>query len=146
MLLLSFTFYIIVAIFKKNFRKYILELSPTIDENGGLNWKITFAYLLAWITTALIIFKGVKVIGKVATLTATIPYIIILILFVRSVTLDGAIIGLNFYILEPDFNTIWDFSVCLIFQIFFNKKCIFSHGELRQHMYHIVYQSVLVEL
>ena len=71
---------------------------------GGINWPVFIALSIAWILTALAISKGVKLIGKLAYFTATVPYIIIGILFVRSVTLDGAHIGLNYYLLDVDFN------------------------------------------
>ncbi|KAI1722524.1 sodium:neurotransmitter symporter family domain-containing protein [Ditylenchus destructor] len=92
------------------FENYVLERSPTIDSFGGLNPKLLLTYFLAWVITALVLFRGVKWIGKVAYFTATAPYIIIAILFVRSVTLDGAIEGMNFYLLKPDFSTLWDLA------------------------------------
>lgn len=97
--------------FQNHYRNYVLEKTPTVDTLGGLNLKVVAAYFVAWLTTALILFRGVKVIGRVATITATVPYFIIAVLFVRSVTLEGAYTGLRFYLLEPDFSTIWDFAV-----------------------------------
>uniref|UniRef100_A0A915E5U1 Sodium-and chloride-dependent glycine transporter 2 n=1 Tax=Ditylenchus dipsaci TaxID=166011 RepID=A0A915E5U1_9BILA len=89
---------------------YVLERAPSIDSFGGLNPKLVLTYFLAWSITALVLFKGVKLIGKVAYFTATVPYIIIAVLFVRGVTLDGAVNGLNFYLLKPDFSTVWNLS------------------------------------
>lgn len=43
-------------------------------------------------------------------------YIIIGILFVRAVTLDGADLGIKYYLLEPDFSRILKIEVCLLLQ------------------------------
>lgn len=43
-----------------------------------------------------------------------------MILFIRSVTLDGAMEGLKYYLLEPDFSTVWDPAVSGIW------KCIYG--------------------
>lgn len=71
---------------------------------------------MAWVITGLVLCKGVKLIGKVAFVTATVPYVIIAILFARSVTLEGAIVGMDFYILKPDLSAVWNPAVgqCLL--------------------------------
>lgn len=84
-----------------------------MDELGGMNWKVLIALALAWLITALVLLKGVKMIGRAAIVTATVPYVIIVILFVRSVTLDGARRGLDFYLLNPEFSAIFEPTVSL---------------------------------
>uniref|UniRef100_A0A914Y032 Uncharacterized protein n=1 Tax=Panagrolaimus superbus TaxID=310955 RepID=A0A914Y032_9BILA len=75
---------------------------------GGINYKILVCYAIAWIITAICLRKGVKLVGKLAYFTATVPYAIIAILFVRSITLDGAKTGMDYFILKPDFSRIFD--------------------------------------
>jgi cytosine/uracil/thiamine/allantoin permease len=45
-------------------RNYVLEKTPTMDELGGLNLKVVVALAVAWILTALVLVKGVKMMGK----------------------------------------------------------------------------------
>uniref|UniRef100_A0A183C9Y5 Transporter n=1 Tax=Globodera pallida TaxID=36090 RepID=A0A183C9Y5_GLOPA len=89
------------------FENYVLEKTQTMDSFGGLNMKMVIALGLAWLITVLVLIRGVEVMGKIAWLTGTTPYIIIVILFVRAVTLDGAEIGLDYYLLKPDVSAIF---------------------------------------
>uniref|UniRef100_A0A914Z7V8 Uncharacterized protein n=1 Tax=Panagrolaimus superbus TaxID=310955 RepID=A0A914Z7V8_9BILA len=90
------------------FENWILQKSDRIENLDGINWPVFGALIFVWILTALALSKGVKLIGKLAYFTATIPYIIIAILFVRSVTLPGAKQGLDFYLLKIDISKIYD--------------------------------------
>ncbi|CAD5211790.1 unnamed protein product [Bursaphelenchus xylophilus] len=90
------------------FERYVLEKTPTMDSFGGFNFKVVVALAIAWILTALVLLKGVKMMGKIAPYSATIPYVIIVMLFIRGVTLDGAKIGMDYYILKPNMTVIYD--------------------------------------
>ncbi|KAL3113099.1 hypothetical protein niasHT_010862 [Heterodera trifolii] len=65
------------------FENYVLEKAPTMDSFGGLNLKMVIALGFAWLITVLVLIRGVEVMGKIAWLTGTTPYIIIVILFIR---------------------------------------------------------------
>lgn len=65
-------------------RNYVLEKVQTIDTFGGLNFKLVAAYFLAWATTALVLFRGVKLMGVVAYFTATVPYVSGIYLYLTS--------------------------------------------------------------
>lgn len=68
---------------------------------------------------------------KIAWLTGTTPYIIIIILFIRGVTLDGAKIGLDYYLLKPKLSVIWQPEVSKESKT--NPFELFRHGELLPH-------------
>uniref|UniRef100_A0A915LC92 RING-type domain-containing protein n=1 Tax=Meloidogyne javanica TaxID=6303 RepID=A0A915LC92_MELJA len=87
------------------FENYVLEKTLKLDQFGGINLKVALALAIAWTLTGLVLVKGVKMMGKISYFTATIPYVIIVILFIRGITLDGASIGLDYYIFHPDFST-----------------------------------------
>lgn len=42
-----------------------LNITSTIDDTGGLNWKMTLSLLVAWILVCLAVIKGIQSSGKV---------------------------------------------------------------------------------
>ncbi|XP_035824707.1 sodium- and chloride-dependent GABA transporter 2 [Aplysia californica] len=81
----------------------VLELSPGFEHLNGLPWHTSLALAVSILVTTLGIIKGVKSVGKVVYVTATLPYILITILIIKGATLDGAGDGVLFY-LKPDFS------------------------------------------
>ncbi|XP_064858558.1 solute carrier family 6 member 22, tandem duplicate 2 [Oncorhynchus nerka] len=79
----------------------ILGLSGGIEEIGSVRWDLALCLLLSWIICYFCVWKGVKSTGKVVYFTATFPYVMLLVLLVRGLTLPGAIDGIKFY-LYPD--------------------------------------------
>ena len=88
---------------------------------GGINLQIVFALLFIWTSIYLILYKGVRSIGKVVAITVPLPTALLIILAIRGVTLPGAMDGLSFY-LTPDFAGLASPSVWLAAyaQIFFS--------------------------
>ncbi|XP_073809157.1 solute carrier family 6 member 22, tandem duplicate 2 isoform X5 [Danio rerio] len=79
----------------------ILGLSGGIEQIGNVRWDLALCLLLAWIICYFCVWKGVKSTGKVVYFTATFPYLMLIVLLVRGLTLPGAINGITFY-LYPD--------------------------------------------
>uniref|UniRef100_A0AAX7W7R3 Transporter n=1 Tax=Astatotilapia calliptera TaxID=8154 RepID=A0AAX7W7R3_ASTCA len=79
----------------------VLGISQGIEEIGSLRWDLALCLLLAWIICYFCVWKGVKSTGKVVYFTATFPYVMLVVLLARGLTLPGAINGLAFY-LYPD--------------------------------------------
>ncbi|XP_028430646.1 sodium- and chloride-dependent GABA transporter 2 isoform X1 [Perca flavescens] len=79
----------------------VLGISQGIEEIGSLRWELVLCLLLAWILCYFCVWKGVRSTGKVVYFTATFPYLMLVVLLARGLTLPGAIDGIAFY-LYPD--------------------------------------------
>ncbi|XP_053724373.1 sodium- and chloride-dependent neutral and basic amino acid transporter B(0+)-like isoform X1 [Synchiropus splendidus] len=75
-----------------------LQRSSSLDETGPVVWHLALCLLLSTVICAAALIKGIKSSGKVVYFTATFPYVVILILLIRGVTLEGARDGIEFYI------------------------------------------------
>ncbi|MCP4711045.1 MAG: sodium-dependent transporter [Planctomycetes bacterium] len=94
---------------------------------GGMRWPIVASLATIWVIMYLCIFKGVEVIGKVVLLIVPIPWLMLVILVIRGVTLDGATQGLEYY-LEPNWSylsraTVWRDAFA---QVFFSVTIAFG--------------------
>ncbi|GAB0092016.1 Transporter [Sergentomyia squamirostris] len=92
------------------FKYYVLGLSTGIDKTGNIKLSLAICLLVAWIIVFLCLCKGVQSSGKVVYFTALFPYVVLVILFIRGVTLPGASTGILFY-LTPDWTQLWNAQV-----------------------------------
>ncbi|XP_049931093.1 sodium- and chloride-dependent GABA transporter 2-like [Epinephelus moara] len=82
-------------------RRRVLGLSGGIEEMGSIRWDLAGYLLLSWIICYFCLWKGVKTSGKVVYVTAIFPYMMLIVLLIRGLTLPGAVDGIRFY-LFPD--------------------------------------------
>ncbi|KAK0154984.1 Sodium- and chloride-dependent GABA transporter 2 [Merluccius polli] len=79
----------------------VLNITGSPHEIGNIRWELALCLLLSWIICYFCIWKGVQSTGKVVYFTAIFPYVMLVVLLVRGLTLPGAINGIKFY-LYPD--------------------------------------------
>jgi len=99
----------------------VLNESDGIENMGSPQWWLVLCLLAAWIVIFLCLIKGIKSSGRVVYFTATFPYVILVILLIRAVTLPGAYDGIKFYMV-PDWSRLSDIKVWegAAVQIFFS--------------------------
>ncbi|XP_060084631.1 sodium-dependent dopamine transporter-like [Ylistrum balloti] len=99
----------------------ILGISPGIDQVGGPQWHLVVTIFLAAVITFLCVVRGVRSAGKVAYVTAILPYFLLLVLLIRSLTLEGSLEGVIYFI-KPDFSKLLNFQVWFeaALQVFFS--------------------------
>ncbi len=98
----------------------VLQISSGPGELGGFSYPVLIGVVVTWILIYFILRKGTESVGKVVWFTVTAPVILLLILIVRSVTLPGALAGINYY-LQPDFSKLLNYQVWIdaYSQVFF---------------------------
>ncbi|XP_061869532.1 sodium-dependent neutral amino acid transporter SLC6A17 isoform X2 [Colius striatus] len=71
-----------------------LDISSSISESGGLNWKMTVCLLVAWSLVGLAMIKGIQSSGKVMYFSSLFPYVVLVCFLVRGLLLRGAVDGI----------------------------------------------------
>uniref|UniRef100_A0A914WCA1 Transporter n=1 Tax=Plectus sambesii TaxID=2011161 RepID=A0A914WCA1_9BILA len=78
----------------------------THAELGPLQGQIVLALAVAWILTFFCVSNGIGSIGWAVYFTTTVPYLLLIILLFRGLSLDGASDGVHFF-WKPDLEQIW---------------------------------------
>lgn len=98
------------------FSNKVLQITSGLEVLGKFRWELVACLIVAWILVYFSIWKSIKSSGKVIYITATLPYIIILAFLVRSVTLEGADIGLS-YLFNPQWELLGDAKVGFLLEL-----------------------------
>lgn len=98
-----------------------IEKSDGIGDLGNVKWAIALCLLAVFLLVYFSLWKGIKSSGKVVWITATLPYVVLLILLIRGVTLPGSMIGIKYY-LTPRWEKLLEAGVWIdaAAQIFFS--------------------------
>jgi len=83
-----------------------LQQSKSIEDFEAINPALFVLYIASLFLCHYIIKNGVKTSGKIIAVTATSPFILLLILFFRGIFLEGASEGFS-YLFEPKMEKLW---------------------------------------
>ena len=94
---------------------------------GDFQWHIFGMLFGAWVLMYFCIFRGVKLVGKIVWITVPLPFLVLVVLTVRGLTLPGSMEGLVYY-LDPTWSelakpTTWRFAFG---QVFFSLSLAFG--------------------
>ncbi|GFO08625.1 sodium- and chloride-dependent gaba transporter ine-like [Plakobranchus ocellatus] len=92
------------------FIENVLQKSSGIEEQGSVRWELLLILLMCWVIVYFCIWKGPKSTGKVVYFTATFPYLVLVILLGRGITLPGSDDGIEFFI-KPRWELLLDAKV-----------------------------------
>ncbi|XP_076624730.1 sodium-dependent nutrient amino acid transporter 1 isoform X2 [Colletes latitarsis] len=109
------------------FRKVVLNEAGIDEGLGEPSWKLVVALFVSWVCVFIVISNGVKSTGKAAYFLALFPYVIMITLLVRAVTLEGSVDGIIF-LFTPTWEKIFDPSVwySAVTQSFFSLGVCFG--------------------
>ncbi|XP_072290905.1 sodium-dependent neutral amino acid transporter B(0)AT2 [Eucyclogobius newberryi] len=72
-----------------------LDISDSVSESGGLNWRMTLCLLAAWTMVCLAMIKGIQSSGKVMYFSSLFPYLVLICFLVRALLLKGSVDGIK---------------------------------------------------
>jgi len=92
---------------------HVLKLLP-MEADGSMDivWQCVIVLIISWTIVFFALIRGIKSSGKVVWFSALFPYAVLIILFVRGITLPGAYDGISYYIgSASDFSKLSDPNV-----------------------------------
>jgi SNF family Na+-dependent transporter len=114
----------------------VLHQSASISEFEAISPSLFFLYIASLLICHYIIKNGVKTSGKIVAMTATSPFVFLLILLIRGLFLEGASEGLA-YLFEPKWGKLWtseiwiDAMVQVFYQLSVGIGTIYSIASMK---------------
>ncbi|KAM8712006.1 hypothetical protein ACLKA7_012512 [Drosophila subpalustris] len=110
------------------FTRTVLREPVSLEDGlGAPSWEMVMCLLATWVIIAITLFKGIRSSGKASYFLALFPYVIMLILLVRAVTLPGAWQGIAYFV-KPQWDQLLNPHVwyAAITQMFFSLAICFG--------------------
>lgn len=136
---------------KSFFFNNILNVSSWVDNIGHISKYVLIWTIIVWILIYLFTFKSTKSVGKVVLFTATLPFLTLLILAIRGITLPWAFEGLK-YLFTFDVSKFLSFETwkAAASQIFFTLSLamgiMIAYWALKKPDSEIVKSTIIVAL
>ncbi|XP_032590911.1 sodium-dependent nutrient amino acid transporter 1 isoform X2 [Drosophila grimshawi] len=108
-------------------REILHELHSIEDGLGAPNWELVASLAVAWLIIGGVLIRGIKSSGKAAYFLGVFPYVVLLILLVRALTLPGAWDGIV-YFFKPQWRELLNPLVwyAAVTQVFFSLAICFG--------------------
>ncbi|KAH1025089.1 hypothetical protein HUJ05_009886 [Dendroctonus ponderosae] len=126
--------------------KIFENLAPALKDGIGTpDWQLALCLLVAWAITFGVCAKGVQSSGKASYFLALFPYVVLLALLIRAVTLEGSGTGILYFI-NPKWDKLLDAKVWYnaVTQCFFSLNIGFgsvsmyaSYNGFRHNVYKV---------
>ncbi|EFN81282.1 Uncharacterized sodium-dependent transporter CG3252 [Harpegnathos saltator] len=126
------------------FYKEVLREKNNIDDGiGAPDWRLTIGLFVSWLTVFIVVIRGVQSSGKAAYFLAIFPYVVLIVLLVRAVTLEGSAAGILYFI-TPNWEQLLTSSIWYnaVAQCFFSLTVCFgavvmfaSHNKFNHDIY-----------
>lgn len=119
----------------------VIQAKDNISDGiGGPIWSLIGFLALAWFIVFLILSRGIKSSGKASYVLGVFPYVVLIVLLIRALTLPGAFNGIK-YFFTPQWDKIllpkvWYAAVTQVFfslNIFFGNIVMYSSFNKFNH-------------
>ncbi|XP_067650421.1 sodium-dependent proline transporter-like [Haliotis asinina] len=99
----------------------VLGVSNGLEDVGSVQWHIVGCLFGSYVIIFLCLIRGIRSSGKAVYVTALLPYILLVSIFIKTAIQPGAADGLHFYVV-PDFSKLLDIQVWLeaCLQVFYS--------------------------
>lgn len=81
---------------------------------GNVRWELAACMLVTWTVVYFKLWKSTESSGRVLHLTATLPFVALAALLARSLMLDGARVGLDYFLFAPRWELLLDSKVGVV--------------------------------
>ena len=108
-------------------RKDILKETDNIENGIGTpDLLLTLCLILSWTFIGIVLLNGIKSSGKVAYFLAVFPYLVLIILLIRAMTLEGAMDGVRYFII-PEWEKLFEAKLwyeCILLKKYLSNTII----------------------
>lgn len=119
---------------------------------GQIQEHLIISLIISWILVFFGVFKGLGSIGWAVSITATVPYLLLIILLLRGISLKGAYSGLVYLFTVPDIRRLWCLRIwkkaaeCVFYSLGIDAGPLISMASFSRYRNNIYRDAVLLVL
>nr|CAD2166813.1 unnamed protein product [Meloidogyne enterolobii] len=117
---------------------------------GQIQDHLVISLVFSWILVFFGVFKGLGSIGWAVSITATVPYLLLIILLLRGISLKGAYSGLLYLFTIPDIRRLWCLRIwrkaaeCVFYSLGIDAGPLISMASFSRYRNNIYRDAVLL--